>query len=161
MIAAAYESEPRLRDAYSRVGCHFLELGAANEALPWFELDAAALRATWFQRLRHAECLALSGDLPGAEARILETYGAEPAAVNGFASIAWRLRDAGVLPSPFKYADKDIALNRLSPGFMLNVAELAFVEATRRPRFRWSSPPTRKPVSEDAYAKSRQTARPR
>lgn len=129
LVETAYAEDSRLRDAYSRIGCHLLEEGRAKEALQLFERDISLGRAGWFQRLRHAECLAACGDIHLAEEEIRIVYQSNPSAVNGFASIAWRLRDAGALTSPFEFAKRDIAASRLSPGYMLNVAELAAMES--------------------------------
>ena len=130
MIHKRYAADADAKDGYSRLAYYIMAKGETlDTALYLFELDAAENRQTWFQQLRHAECVAALGDLNTAFAMVERVYAACSEAVNGYAAIAWRLRhNRDLLPSPWTYAKRDITVRRLSTGYMLNVAELAMME---------------------------------
>ncbi len=124
LIQEMYTQQPSARDGYSRMGVFLLEQKKPAEALPWFEKDAATSRATWWCQLRHAECIAVLGDLEQATSRVARVYESASTAVNGYASLAQRLR--AVLPKDklLSLLQADIKQGRLSAGFRLNVAVL-------------------------------------
>jgi hypothetical protein len=130
LVSIRYLSDTKTKDGYSRLANYLLSKNTLlDKSLKLFELDAEAGRQTWYQRLRHAECIAVTGDMEGAYQKIEEIYAVEPEAVNGYAAIAWHLRNKrNRLQSPWALAKRDLDTDRLSPGYMLNVAELAMDE---------------------------------
>jgi len=130
VVRQHYRRYPNARDGYSRLGFYLLsreeELGTA---LRLFDMDTSGGRQTWFQGLRHAECLATMGRLREAFAIVERVYAEHPKARNGYAAIAWRLQEnRSRLGSPWDFAKKDLDAGRLTAGYMLNVAELAILE---------------------------------
>ena len=117
VITEAYVHRVDARDGFSRVGCFLMEQGHLAKALVFFEKDAAHQRASWWQQLRHAECLGAAGHIPEAEAAVERVYAAHPDARNGYAMLGVRLGLADV-------ARRDRDAGRLTPGYALNVAVL-------------------------------------
>lgn len=125
-----YESNTKTQDAFSRLGCILMKRERLEEALALFEQDAVCHRQSWFQQLRHAECIAATGNIETACKMVKNVYTTHPEAVNGYAAIAWRLRrKPDIISSPWSYAKRDLDANRISAGYMLNVAELAMMES--------------------------------
>lgn len=120
-------------DLYSRLGYYLLSKNRhLKRALAHFERDAVSRQQSWFFQLRHCECWAALGNLKQAHERVEQVYAQSPQAVNGFASIAWHLKDnQGLMPNPYDYARYDINHKRISPGYMLNVAVLAMSAGER------------------------------
>jgi hypothetical protein len=117
-------------EGYSRIAYFLLSNDEVPEkALHFFELDKISKRQSWFMQLRHAECVAVLGDMSKAFEMINKIYTIYPESVNGYAAIAWHLRkNTGRLKSPWALAKRDLDSKRISPGFLLNVAELAMIE---------------------------------
>jgi FkbM family methyltransferase len=123
-IERHYAADPRAVDAYSRVACFLMRQRKPEKALEWFAMDAKNGRQTWWQRLRHAECLAGAGRLTEALALAKTIYDLVPDAVNGYATIAWTLREQGHMAEALEWMRKDIEERRITPGFSLNAAVL-------------------------------------
>lgn len=132
-IEAALQQTPSpilRKEASSRLASFLLDCDRnIPEALRLFTQNAAGSGIPWFYKLRHAECLAASGRPDEAIAMVESVYRAYPEAVNGYAAIGWHFGNRNTsVPTPFEYASRDINANRLSPGYMLNVAVLAAQE---------------------------------
>ncbi len=114
------------RDGHSRVAYYLLDEGNMNTAKEWFERDLELERISWYQRLRYAECLAGLGNRDEGLAVVDQVYAQYPEATNGRASIAWRLHRLGTDDNVLPLALEDVESDRLTPGYMLNIAELAY-----------------------------------
>ncbi len=125
LIRTAYGTDSSLKDGYSRIGYYLLDQDP-EEAFDWFKKDQESDRATWYQTLQYAACLARLGKVSAALALVKATYAQFPEAVNGYATVGWCMRAELSPKRSLRYAKKDISLTRLTLGFSLNVATLAY-----------------------------------
>jgi len=121
-VAARYAQDVHAQDGYARVGWLLLTQGHAAEALPWFEMDASQGRMGWWTGLRHAETLAELGQSTEAEGQVAAIYGQYPEACNGYASLAWRLREDLGSDHALEWVERDAQDGRLTTGFAFNHA---------------------------------------
>ena len=126
-IESEYKSNKTNHDGYSKLAYFLLTQDQNLEyALSLFTKDYEEKRQSWFQTLRYAECLAKINKFDLAESKIRKIYDLHSEACNGYASIAWSLRNSNLLPSSaYEYASRDLKQQRSSPGYLLNIATLA------------------------------------
>lgn len=115
------KTDSEYKNALSRLAYFLAHIRQYNDALRLFEKDSASGRQTWWGKLRHAECIALSGDAAAASAIVLETYSENTAAVNGFGHMGWSLLRAGKAERAevIEIIKRDIELGRITNGFKL------------------------------------------
>ncbi|WP_265823249.1 FkbM family methyltransferase [Geovibrio ferrireducens] len=115
------KTDSEYKNALSRLAYFLAHIRQYNDALRLFEKDSASGRQTWWGKLRHAECIALSGDAATASAIVLETYSENTAAVNGFGHMGWSLLRAGKAERAevIEIIKRDIELGRITNGFKL------------------------------------------
>ncbi|QAR32089.1 FkbM family methyltransferase [Geovibrio thiophilus] len=116
-----YKTDDEYKNALSRLAYYLAYAEQYDEALRLFEKDAKSGRQTWWGKLRHAECIALSGDAATASAMVQETYSESPAAVNGFGHMGWALLRTGKAERAevIEIVKRDIELGRITNGFKL------------------------------------------
>ena len=121
-IQRHYNIAPNATDGFSRLACVLMKHNQLAMALSLFERDASSGRQTWWQCLRHAECEACNGDLESALERVEAVYAENPKAVNGYAAIAWALREKRRQEEVLDILTKDLKAHRITPGTSLNAA---------------------------------------
>ena len=119
-VEAYYAASPDACDGYAKLALICAILGDQSRALECWEKDYRSLKISWWHAVRYAEVL-WRFDPGKAESIIESVYDSNQSAVNGFSSIAWANRDTekDVVEALFQ---RDISMNRLSPGFRLNYA---------------------------------------
>ncbi|WP_027388950.1 FkbM family methyltransferase [Chrysiogenes arsenatis] len=132
LIHDMYSTQPHIKDGYSRLAYYMLNVKEdVDTANRLFVMDAQLGRQSWFHRLKHAECIAIQGDMAGAFQQVEQIYKNHQDAVNGYASIAWRFKACpDQVESLYSLARKDIINGRITAGYMLLVAELAMLHGS-------------------------------
>jgi len=124
IIKEEYVKNANAQDGYARVGWFLLSRGEVERALKWFDRDGVPKHMSWWLQIRKAEALFQLGRQKEAEALVRITYAGHPAARNGFASIAWRMRLALTPEILLELVRRDEVESRLTSGFTGNYAFL-------------------------------------
>jgi tetratricopeptide (TPR) repeat protein len=126
-----HQELPTYKNIYSRLAYFLTSLNKYEEADSLFCLDAKSGNQTWWGKLRHAECIALSGDMDKALTMVNDVYSASYDAVNGFGHLGWTLlREQRITEAEAaELILKDVSLDRMTIGFKLVAAPIiAFID---------------------------------
>ncbi len=124
LVRDEYKRSPEARDGYARMGYWLLGGKTPRRASGYFERDIQLGRISWWQRLQYAACLMSLGEERTALRQVAGVYRTYPEARNGYATLGMVMDGKGMSVRAAVLAQKDATLNRLTPGFMLNVAVL-------------------------------------
>lgn len=121
-----YQSQPEYRNAFSRLAFFIMHEELYKDAYRLFEKDNESGKQTWWGKLRHAECLALTGDKEKAFAKVQEVYSEFPEAVNGFGHIGWTLLRKKKIneAEAVEIISRDIEKSRITNGLKAMIADI-------------------------------------
>lgn len=123
IVVDHYAGDPAARDGFSRVACGLVSAGRLEEALAWFERDAAVDRMGRWQFLQHLEALLARGRTAEAETCVKTFYANHPEARDGMATIAGYFRERGDHDQAHALLTRDRETGRLSPFWTLILAD--------------------------------------
>ena len=126
IIETAYQSDPSLKDGYSRCAwLSFWSKGEYSSLIPWLEKDLASDRISGEWLLNLAWAYSASGEIERSWPLIEQAYGKYAQLKDGYARSAWFYywprREYGSL---IAWLEKERGAERLSPLWLLNLAQV-------------------------------------
>ena len=125
LVKEAYESDPTLKDGYSRCGwSHFWEKKEYEKIIELCEFDQqqGRLSSAWAMNLAHAH--AANGDIDKSLKLVKEAYESDPTLKDGYSRCGWsHFWEKKEYEMTVKLIEIDKNNKRLSPSWMLNYAK--------------------------------------
>jgi len=124
-VAAVYEAQPEAKDGYARVAWRrFWGKQDYPSLLTWMIRDSDSSRMSPVWRLHYAQALAAAGRYEDAASAVRKAYADDLSLRDGYAEIGHLLRTRKDYSFAISFYKQDDAIDRLSPVFRLELAEL-------------------------------------
>lgn len=124
-VAHAYAGNGTLVDGYARCAWeHFWPRHEYAEVIKWLEKDQGLQKLSTVWQLNLAQAYAAKGDLDYAAGIVEAAYAGDESLRDGYARCAWHFCwSKQAYDKLIKLMEQDEAAGRLSPGWMLNLAQ--------------------------------------